>query len=177
MNREVTVRGLVRVNTTEVPTNYYPPLSELRVGGPSDVWWMGATGRYASPDDRLLADSKCMYSIALNVYASQPYAFHALSTGAADPLGFHRMAAAQFVSAVAETVPKAAVYGRVSDGVLDLWVIVPERDEKAEFALAELMCDLTRAHPNLDFDFMVLDQRSSGASDASESGYLLLSGD
>lgn len=99
-----------------------------------------------------------------------------LSAAAGDPLGFHRMAAMEFARAVALLVPKAAVYGKVSGGVLDLWVIVPERSHEVQSAIAEQMCDLMRAYPNLAFDFMVLDERSSGLSDASDSGYNLLLG-
>ena len=83
-------------------------------------------------------------------------------------------AGAEFAAAVERIAAGARVYARLAYGVLDLWVVMVERDPEKERAVAEAACELMRGHPDLAFDFMVVTEDSHPVLEVAESGYALL---
>jgi hypothetical protein len=83
--------------------------------------------------------------------------------------------AREFARMVQEISPSAVVYARLAEGVLDLWVILDERDYDVERAIAESACELMRTYPDLLFDFMFIEKAAPSASTMGDSGYTLVS--
>ena len=86
-------------------------------------------------------------------------------------IGAHAARAREFASMVRKVDPAVAVYARVAGGVLDLWTVLPQRDDVAEEAIAEAACELMRKHADLRFDFMIIDEASPSARTIGEAGY------
>ncbi len=87
-------------------------------------------------------------------------------------LGVYTGPAREFAEMAGNVSPTVAVYGRLADGVLDLWALTDERDEMIERGLAQSACELMRRHPNLAFDFMIIEKCSPSASTIADSGYI-----
>jgi hypothetical protein len=83
-------------------------------------------------------------------------------------------AAREFAAMVGAVNRSAAVYGRVTGEMLDLWTVLPRRDDAAEEAIAEALCKLMLGHPGLSFDFMITDQDNPSVRHMSDSGYVLV---
>jgi hypothetical protein len=55
--------------------------------------------------------------------------------------------------------------------VLDLWIVLPQRDAIVERALAEAACELMVQYPDALFDFMIIDEADPAAYSIRDSGY------
>jgi hypothetical protein len=83
-------------------------------------------------------------------------------------------AAREFAATVAVIDGSAAVYGKATGEVLDLWTVLPRRDDAAEEAVAEAACRLMLSHPDLSFDFMITNQDDPSVRHVSDSGYVIV---
>lgn len=92
-----------------------------------------------------------------------------------EPLGAYSSPAREFAKTIADLITSAAVYAKITDGVLDLWVILPERDDTVERAIAENACELMRRYPDMSLDFMVIEKVAPSVSNISRSGYVPVS--
>ncbi len=89
-------------------------------------------------------------------------------------LGNHDQAARQFAAMIEVLTRDAAVYAKLTEDVLDLWTLIKARDQGLERAIAERICELMRAYPHLDFDFMILEEDTPAAATVGESGFALV---
>ena len=89
-------------------------------------------------------------------------------------LGNHGQAAQEFARVVEGVSREATVYAKLTDDVLDLWTVIPRRDERLERAIAESMCELMRAYPHLDFDFMIFEEATPAAATIGDSGFIVV---
>jgi len=85
--------------------------------------------------------------------------------------GRQATAAREFAAMVRAIDPSVTVYVRAAYGVLDLWAVLPSRDDTAEEAIAEAVCELQTKHLGLRFDFMLVDEASPSVRTIEDSGY------
>ena len=81
----------------------------------------------------------------------------------------------QYARMVHAICPSARVYAREAEGGLDLWTVLPERDEEIERAIAEKACEIMRLYPHVDFDWMLVTEQSPSVADLEANGYVMVS--
>ena len=88
---------------------------------------------------------------------------------------FSSEAAREFAAKARALSAEARVYAKTSERAIALWVVLPERDEDVEAALAEAVADTMGEYPGLVFDYLLMLGRDEAAGAVPGEGYRLVS--